>query len=259
MAKSKKRASDETAVLEDEGGVGRGTLETTPERALQFLRAIGTSIPIRSAMMGRGYSAKDHREGWDLLRATSGFVDGDDPELEDVEVRDAIQVLDAWDEDGLRIVRATLRRRHPEVAEFVLRGLEPAVGTGAVLTVGRLIERLDTLKSGKERRDSRREDRAALDTLASRGIDDAEIERLRGLVSRAQSARTIETNPKAQKDAERSYLESLRRLRSWYEEWSDVARSSVKRRDHLIRLGLASRRSPSAPQPPADEERDAPS
>jgi hypothetical protein len=31
-------------------------------------------------------------------------------------------------------------------------------------------------------------------------------------------------------------------LRAWYEEWSEIARVAVTRRDQLIRLGLASRK-----------------
>jgi hypothetical protein len=30
--------------------------------------------------------------------------------------------------------------------------------------------------------------------------------------------------------------------RAWYEGWGEIARSAIKRRDHLMRLGLASRR-----------------
>jgi hypothetical protein len=33
-------------------------------------------------------------------------------------------------------------------------------------------------------------------------------------------------------------------LRAWYERWSGIARIVIKRRDYLIQLGLAARRSP---------------
>ena len=35
-------------------------------------------------------------------------------------------------------------------------------------------------------------------------------------------------------------------LEAWYEEWATVARAVVTREDHLVRLGLASPRSPSS-------------
>jgi hypothetical protein len=56
--------------------------------------------------------------------------------------------------------------------------------------------------------------------------------------------------------------QALVEQRQWFEEWADVARSVIKRRDQLIRLGLASRRSSPAPvdepgdETPADEPGD---
>jgi hypothetical protein len=47
------------------------------------------------------------------------------------------------------------------------------------------------------------------------------------------------------RDAER--VEKLREFRDWFEEWSTVARAVVKKRSYLIRMGLASRRSPGSP------------
>lgn len=37
-------------------------------------------------------------------------------------------------------------------------------------------------------------------------------------------------------------METLVALREWFEEWSEIARACVSRRDYLIRMGLASRR-----------------
>ena len=56
--------------------VCRETLEETPTRTLEFLHAVGTSIPIpiRAALAQRGYAEGDHQEGGSLLRAASGFV-----------------------------------------------------------------------------------------------------------------------------------------------------------------------------------------
>lgn len=38
-------------------------------------------------------------------------------------------------------------------------------------------------------------------------------------------------------------METLVALREWFEEWSEIARACVSRRDSLIRMGLARRRS----------------
>ena len=43
------------------------------------------------------------------------------------------------------------------------------------------------------------------------------------------------------------YLKALGALRVWYVDWSEMARSVVKRREYLIQLGLAKRKSAKKP------------
>ena len=223
--------------------VARDTLEGTPARVLTFLRAVGTSKSIRSLLVARGYTPTDHQEAWALLQAVSGSVDGHISEEPDLVVRDAINALDTWDEDGFRLIRAALTRRHPTQAAFVLNGLSAQQGAGAVLGVSRLLDRLDALERGPDRKATRKADHAALASLATRGIDDQERARLRGLVKAAQSASKVSPpdTTEADETAEKE-LAQLTALRSWFVEWSETARVAVKRRDYLIRLGLASRR-----------------
>lgn len=240
MAKPKSTGTKTTTT-----DVSDATLEQTPSRALDLLTAAGRSKPIRLALQRKGYGRKDHEEGWRLLQATAGYVEsGDDgPEI-DGGVRDAVVQLDELDEDVYRIVRATLRRHHPAQHDFVLNGLAPSTGDGAVLSVDRLLARLDELENGKARKPTRKQDHAALATLASRGIDAPERARLRGLVKAAQKIETIlPTDEAAITRAADDHRNALIALREWYAEWSDIARSAVKRRDHLIRLGLATRKS----------------
>ena len=166
----------------------------------------------------------------------------------DVRVRDAINTLDAWDEDGFRIVRAAFTRLHPAQKELVLAGLGPSVGAAAVTGVKALLGRLDALEKSPERKATRKEDHAALATLATRGIDEKERARLAALVHVAESATEIDAPDEAGKAArEEVYLKALGALRVWYVDWSEMARSVVKRRDYLIRLGLAKRKSAKKP------------
>lgn len=219
------------------------TLESAPNRALAFLRAIGTSRAIRAAMFARGYSADDHREGWNYLHACAGFVEEPEASKEDPTVRAAIEELDAWDEPAFRVVRATLERRFPEQADFVMKGLKAATGAAAVLSVERLLDRLDALASSPERKASRKEDEAALDVLRLRRIDDAKRKRMRALVATAKSVIAVEqSEPKAIEEEAAARREALNNLYAWYREWTEVARATIQRRDYLIRLGLASRR-----------------
>jgi len=225
--------------------VSRETLDQTPDRVLTLLRAIGTRPAIRGSMNARGYTPEDHKEGWSLLHAVSGYVEGAPPDAIDVKVRDAIIELDRWDEDGFRIVRAALSRRHPEQVAFVLDGIGPSVGPAAVVGVKKLLERLHALEKSPERKATRKEDHAALDTLAKRGLDAKERARLAHLVHVAESVGDgppEDDSERAKK--EQAQTDALMALRAWYDEWSEIARVAVKRRDHLILLGLAKRKPP---------------
>jgi hypothetical protein len=197
-------------------------------------------------MGAKGYTDADHQEGWSLLHRVSGLTQ-DAPKADvDVAVRDAINELDNWDEDGYRLVRAALTRRHPAQAEFVLNGLGPATGAAAVLSVKNLLDRLDALESSSDRQPTREADRAALATLEARGLGAAERKRLRGLVQQAETVSPVNpADPAADEAAEKKYLADLAALRAWSIEWAEIARLVVKRKDYLIRLGLARRKAPS--------------
>ena len=216
----------------------RAALESTTQKAAQLLHAITMSFTIRTLLARHGYGPEDHREGLELLRECVGPDDLEWPEKFELEVQDAVVELDAWDEKGFRIVEASLRHRYPDQARFVLAGLGPTDGPGAVQGVGHLLDRLDLLESSDERRSSRREDRAALDALAKRGITKEERDRLRALVRVAAPASdsvTPRTGPHPTDHETR-----LLALRAWYEEWASITRAAVTREDHLARMGLAS-------------------
>jgi hypothetical protein len=230
---------EELEELEIETTVSRETLESTPMRCLQFLKAVGTSAAIRGALATRGYAQDEHLEGWGLLHAASGFQQTTTP-VEDTSVRDAIQLLDAWDEDGFRIIAVSLRHRFPEQAAFLLDGVSASTGAAAVLGVKRLLDRLDALENAPDRQSCREADHAALNLLAKRGIDERERSRLRLLVTKAESAPDVSLpNAADVARADASYLRKLVALRAWYEEWAAIAKVAVKRRDYLIRMGLA--------------------
>ncbi len=225
------------ATNESEPTVSRQTLAETPLRALQFLRGVGTNDAIRAVMFGLGYRAKDHKEGWELLHACSGSELAGAQQLESNEVvASAIAELDRTDERLFRIIRATLERRHPNLVGAVFDGLSPGQGAEAVLSIGKLLDRLAALEKTEE-------GKAALKTLELRGVTPEERARLAQLVKKAQSAQPV---PKVDTEAERRREDerqgALMKLRAWYVEWSEIARASIRRRDHLITLGLARRK-----------------
>ncbi len=65
-----------------------------------------------------------------------------------------------------------------------------------------------------------------------------------GRVKVAQSAQPVpKVDVEAERKREAELEQALLKLRAWYAEWSEIARASIKRRDHLIALGLARRKS----------------
>lgn len=222
----------------------RRSLEATPAKSARFLHAIAMSLSLRTQLARVGFGAEDHREGLELLRECIGPDDIVWPESFEADVQDAIVEIDEWDEKGFRLIEATLSHRFPDQARFVLTGLAPSTGPAAVLGVRHLLDRLDALDGSIERTRSRKEDRAALDALAKRGITAAERKHLRALVEAAGKANERAQRPSGPHPTD--HETRLVAMEAWYEEWATVARTVVTREDHLVRLGLASPRSPTS-------------
>jgi hypothetical protein len=212
-------------------------LENTPARAILFLRAIATDQGIRSAMFCAGYNDLEQAEGWRLVHAASGYSEPESTtnDAADTAVRQAIADLDNWDESGFRRAHAALERLHPEQDAFVFNGLEASRGPTAVLGVAKFLDRLDTLEKGSEA------ERAAIATLTQRGITPVVRQQLRELITVAQTANPVQPRPvNPTTEAEQQSLEALF---AWYKDWSETARAVIRRRDQLILLGLAKRKS----------------
>ena len=220
------------------------TLDTYPTRALNLLKAIAGDMGISTAMSTRGYSEADQNEGWSLLHQATLFGHFAGEAINEVAGRKAMQEIDDADEAIFRIISATLGRRFPEQGELVLAGIGSVRGAGAVLHMGILLDRLDQLESGQERSPAlRARDQAAMTVLAARGITPEERARLRRLVDLAKRSAPTFMSPSAREEQEKRRITGLTALREWYLEWSEIARVVVKRRDVLIRMGLANRRS----------------
>ena len=225
------------------------TLKQTPERALTFLRGVGTNEMIRAILKTVGYTEAEHNEGWKLLQEASGYGAQDGFSVATIPVTDAIAELDAWDEGGFRVINATLSRHFPEQAKFVMEGLAPSQGAAAILGVATLLGRLDELEGSADRKATRKQDAKALELLATRGITPQLRKHLAEKVKVAQSVQLTKLDPQAIEKRNQAQREALARLRSWFSEWSDIARVQLTRRDYLITLGLAARRVSKDPVP----------
>src|SRR5947208_2460581 len=113
----------------------------------------------------RGYTAAEHRTGWDLLHAVAGFREGVVEVAPENEATRAMTELDAWDEPNFRVAKAALKHRHPEQHKFVFENLEPATGPAAVISVTTFLDRVDALEKGADRKATRKADLASLETL----------------------------------------------------------------------------------------------
>lgn len=229
----------------DDSAPSQTVLDEAPGRALTFLRGVAHNTVIHAILAAAGFSPEEYQLGWQLIHAASGFKPSAPgpvaPTRSPAFV--AMEEIDAWDEDGMRRVRAALERFHPEQAAFVFGdGLAASVGPAAVIGVATLLSRLGELENGKDRKATRKEDHAALETLSKRGITKEERERLQALVATAQ---TVETPAAMESPIDPGEKQrALLKMYAWYKDWSETAHSVIKKRAHLITLGLAKRRTP---------------
>lgn len=204
------------------------TLEASVKKAHEFvyglIRTPGAMAPMRAS----GYTQAISDQGFDLIenvhQRAAEVVRLETP------AQANIDYLAAWDQDGLALADGALTG-FPEIKKVVLEGLAPTDGVDSVDVVHRLLRRLKALEGTVD-------GDAALARLAAVGLTPefrAELEE-RVRIARGGdsfSGPIVEGNP---------YIDALLAVRDWYYEWSTIAHAKIKRREHLIRIGLAERR-----------------
>lgn len=233
--------------------VSRRKAEKMPDRAFRFLRSVGLFPSIMSALYEVGYSEDIHRKGWELLHQASGFQNKTQNMSE--KHHNAIVELDNWDEKAFRRTHATLQYLYPEQTRYIFQDLEAQKGYEAIQAVQIYIERVSTLREGTDpkRTASREKDREAVELLAQRKIFDHTIEvQLKTWIESAQSLSFSPEHIEEQKVQKAELEHALIDLVIWFDEWSEAARSVVERRDYLISLGLAKRRTKKEEETPED-------
>lgn len=218
-------------------------LRELPARAATFLHVLGGHAPMRAAMQSAGYGPGDHDEGLCLLLSACSYGStGLDPS-EDEPAREAAAALEHWARTHVGRLRAAVERLHPE-ALWLFASFDAGTSSSALLGVARLLEQLQALEADAS-------NAAVLETLARRGFDPRERERLESLVRTAQRAGepsspaepgspTVHDSPRGECAA--STDEAILALYQWLSDWSTTARAVVRRRDWLIRLGVSRRR-----------------
>ena len=213
------------------------------QNVIAFLTGVGNTAVIRAMLAQRGYSAAEHTTGWTLLHLVSGFNAPFPADSTEAAVRDAVTTIDAWDEPTFRTTKAALIRKHPDQAKFVFDKLEPGSGLEAVLATETFLDRLDALEASPDRAATRDADHAALATMAERGISPEVRAEMRTLIGTAKTG-SLPLEP-----IEDPAAKDVVALHAWYNDWSETARTYIKRRDYLIRLGLSKRKRSKKSQP----------
>jgi hypothetical protein len=109
-----------------------------------------------------------------------------------------------------------------------------------VLNVETYLERRQALAGGEGRKASRKVDQEALLVIDATGADKEMLKQLHGMITTVQ---TVAAPPAEHVlEAETKRIEVLRMIYAWITAWSDMARTVITRRDQLIRLGIAKRR-----------------
>lgn len=230
-------------------GVTLETLEETPEKSLKFLRATANNRVIRRILQGRGFTPLVQELWWAELKDAAGMSRPDVKEaVIDPQVDQAVEDVDPHDEPIVEITDASLAPEFPEQNRFLLENIQPGGGMRAVLNVSLYLERREALKQGTGRELTRDNDLAAVALLEERGITEKLCQYLAERVAVARSAEEVEpVNEHVLRAADEAYVKALATLRKRYELWSRIARVTIKRRDYLIQLGLAHRKSPTRP------------
>ena len=232
--------------MADEVRPSAKTLEAVLGRALQFLRGVAQQPVIYALLASAGFTVEEYQTGWALVHKAAGYTPNMPlpPPVGASPAFDAMSTLNEWDEDGMRRIRSGLTRLYPEQEAFVFAGgLAPSTGPESAVGVRLLLDRIDALESGEGRPDTQAQDQAAVALLAKRGFHANERARLRALVNAAESLEEAPEPPAlpvplGSKEREDALFE----LYKWLKDWSDTAHSVLKKRAHLITLGLAKRR-----------------
>lgn len=218
------------------------------ERAFQLLRGTNSRPPIFNLLQQKGFDQQQVEIGWALLRAANGTYVLQPPQEVSTLQLAAEAELDQWDEPNFAMISASLAVLYPEQADYLFKDLEPQQGPASVMAIATLLERVSFLEEGSDpgRKDTREEDKAAVEELAQTGLLTKKArQELEKLIELAQAPPQDETRQAAIFEEQRAYQEdALKRLGLWYTKWSTIARRMLKKRSYLITLGLAERRSP---------------
>lgn len=204
------------------------------ERTLAFLTHARNPF-VMTVLGTRGFEQRDLDEGWDLFSTAAGaklrYTSMSGDPLAPDERAKLIADLDAWENRWFPVVNATLKRRYPQLHREVFKNLSQTEGAEVLVSVSTLLERLATV--GAKEGDGQ----AADALLVKRGLTPevrAEASESIATLKTAAAAPLPQIDSASKEEQEAARAEAW----AWYLEWSEIARTVIKRGDILIRLGL---------------------
>ncbi len=197
------------------------------ERSVRFLSAL-TKPEVASALVRIGFTDSDREEGYRrIAQVTAGKLARVRPAGTDPQV---LARLDAWENRWYPTAEATLRHRFPAMHAHVFANLRQTEGPAVIVSVGTMVERLDSAVAEGVAGAS-----DALALLARRGLDEATLAVARGILAELRVAPAIR-EPDPVSEEEMQAREAA--MWSWYLEWSAIARSAIRQRGILRALGF---------------------
>ncbi len=215
-------------------------LEATPARVALFVRGVALKSEIRSLLFAVGYTSEEQETAWNLLMATMESSEAAPQRVQESgKARAALDALAGLDGSLFRRMHAVLGRFHPEQEAFLFDQIDEE-GPRPEVAIGKVCDRVAALAGSPERAGTREADQLALQKLAQRGMNAAFFENLREVVVLAREVVPPALQTPGPRSAKRE--KALLELHAWYKDWSETARAVIKRRDHLLQLGLIKRK-----------------
>ncbi|MFO0554485.1 MAG: hypothetical protein U0271_39245 [Polyangiaceae bacterium] len=205
---------------------------------MKFLRGVSGSPDIAWALEERGYGDAEHAKGLRLLTASYPFAPGyPGSSLTTAERNDEESSL----RGELALLRALIRTHAPKRMSL-FKSSQGKKGKRVISTLYPALVGISGLAK-ESKADS--EDGRLIAMLERRGFGAAHRAELIALIEKpVREHPESAARAKARAAAERGAREARQSLYRWLTEWTLVAKVVIKRKDWLVRLGLASRQRP---------------
>ena len=233
--------------------VGRTPLEDSIVRAQKILRTYAADRGARGFLVPVGFTPAVYEEGWMLLRRAYGETAVQPPPPPNDAVLALVERAATEGASVFGRVHAVLHRFDPAQEAIVFAGnLSASSGFEAVVALQTLLDRLDALEQGgPEHKDTHKQDLAAIQAIASRGVTRELRKELRHLCASIESAPTsvgtVTLAPAPEPPNTRAAR--LRDLYAWVQDWSEMASATISDKRILRRMGIGKRRARSAKGP----------